>query len=67
MGVECIEENEPGEGVGFWKRRKWRVPGITRAITSVDRGEGVSHRAVKNWGSSWDPKREQSAPKRSAK
>jgi RHH-type transcriptional regulator, rel operon repressor / antitoxin RelB len=44
---------------------EWQVAGIKRAIASLDRGEGVSHREVKNWISSWDRKRERPVPKRS--
>ena len=44
---------------------EWQVAGIKRAIASLDRGEGLSHREVKNWISSWDRKRERPVPKRS--
>jgi RHH-type transcriptional regulator, rel operon repressor / antitoxin RelB len=44
---------------------EWQVAGVKRAIASLDRGEGVSHQEVKNWGNSWGSKRERSAPKRS--
>jgi RHH-type transcriptional regulator, rel operon repressor / antitoxin RelB len=44
---------------------EWQVAGIKRAIASLDRGESVSHREVKNWISSWDRKRERPVPKRS--
>jgi RHH-type transcriptional regulator, rel operon repressor / antitoxin RelB len=45
---------------------EWQVAGIKRAIASLDRGEGVSHKAVKDWVDSWGRKRERPAPKRSA-
>jgi RHH-type rel operon transcriptional repressor/antitoxin RelB len=45
---------------------EWQVAGIKRAIASLDRGEGVSHEAVKDWVGSWGRKRERPAPKRSA-
>jgi RHH-type transcriptional regulator, rel operon repressor / antitoxin RelB len=45
---------------------EWQVAGIKRAITSLDRGEAVRHKEVKEWVSSWDRKRERPAPKRSA-
>jgi RHH-type rel operon transcriptional repressor/antitoxin RelB len=43
---------------------EWQVSGVKRAIASLDRGEGVSHREVKNWVNSWGPKRARPAPKR---
>jgi len=45
---------------------EWQVAGIKRAVASLDRGEGVSHKEVKDWVSSWDRKRERATPKRSA-
>ena len=44
---------------------EWQVAGIKLAMASLDRGEGVSHKQVKDWIKSWDRKREQAAPKRS--
>lgn len=32
---------------------EWQVAGITRAARSLDRGEGVSHDAVRQWVASW--------------
>jgi predicted transcriptional regulator len=46
---------------------EWQVGGVKRAITSLDRGEGVSHKEVRGWVNSWDRKHEQPAPKRSAR
>jgi predicted transcriptional regulator len=46
---------------------EWQVAGVKRAITSLDRGEGVSHKEVRGWVNSWDRKHEQPAPKRSAR
>jgi len=45
---------------------EWQVAGIKRAIASLDRGEGVSHKAVKDWVGSWGRNRERPVPKRSA-
>jgi RHH-type transcriptional regulator, rel operon repressor / antitoxin RelB len=45
---------------------EWQLAGIKRAVASLDRGEGVSHKEVKGWISSWDHKRERAVPKRSA-
>ena len=44
----------------------WQVAGIQKAVASLDRGDGVSHERVKEWVSSWNSKKERSAPKRSA-
>jgi RHH-type rel operon transcriptional repressor/antitoxin RelB len=46
---------------------EWQVAGVKRAIVSLDRGEGVSHKDVKDWVNSWDRKHEQPVPKRSAR
>ena len=45
---------------------EWQVAGVKRAIASLDRGEGVAHREVRDWVESWSRKRERAAPKRSA-
>jgi RHH-type transcriptional regulator, rel operon repressor / antitoxin RelB len=46
---------------------EWQVGGVKRAIGSLDRGEGVAHKEVKDWVGSWGRKRERPAPRRSAK
>ena len=46
---------------------EWQVAGVRRAMSSLDRGAGISHDHVKAWVDSWDGKRERPAPKRSAK
>jgi RHH-type rel operon transcriptional repressor/antitoxin RelB len=45
---------------------EWQVAGVRRAMTSLDRGDGVPHQEVKDWVNSWGGKRERTAPKRSA-
>jgi RHH-type rel operon transcriptional repressor/antitoxin RelB len=45
---------------------EWQVAGVKRAIVSLDRGEGVSHKDVKDWVNSWDRKHSRPVPKRSA-
>jgi len=45
---------------------EWQVAGVKRAIASLDRGEGVAHREVRDWVESWSRKRERAASKRSA-
>ena len=46
---------------------EWQVAGVKRAITSLDRGEGVSHNEIRGWINSWDRKHERLAPKRPAR
>jgi len=46
---------------------EWQVAGVKQAISSLDRGEGVSHDEVRDWVKSWGSKRERPAPKRSKK
>jgi len=44
---------------------EWQIGGIKRAVASLNRGEGVTHKEVKDWIGSWDRKRERPVPKRS--
>ena len=44
---------------------EWQVDGVKRAISSLDRGEGVAHKEIKDWVNSWGRERERSVPKRS--
>jgi RHH-type rel operon transcriptional repressor/antitoxin RelB len=43
---------------------EWQVAGIQKAVASLDRGEGVSHKRVKDWVSSWNSEKTRPAPKR---
>jgi RHH-type transcriptional regulator, rel operon repressor / antitoxin RelB len=43
---------------------EWQVAGIKRAIVSLDRGDGVSHKEIKEWVKSWDRKRERAKLKK---
>ena len=45
---------------------EWQVASSQSAGASLDRGEGVSHKRVKEWVSSWNGKKERPTPKRSA-
>jgi RHH-type transcriptional regulator, rel operon repressor / antitoxin RelB len=47
------------------RRQRVQVAGIKKAITSLDRGEGVPHEQVKDWGKSWGNGKERPIPKRS--
>jgi RHH-type rel operon transcriptional repressor/antitoxin RelB len=33
---------------------EWQVAGIQKAVASLDRGEGVPHKRVKEWLNSWN-------------
>jgi RHH-type transcriptional regulator, rel operon repressor / antitoxin RelB len=42
---------------------EWQVVGVKRAVSSLDRGEGIPHKNVKDWVNSWGRKRERPTPK----
>ena len=44
---------------------EWQVAGVKQAMASLDSGQGVPHKEVKEWVTSWGRKRERAAPKRS--
>jgi predicted transcriptional regulator len=44
---------------------EWQVSGIRDAMAATDRGEGVSHEAVRGWVASWESDDEREAPGRS--
>lgn len=44
---------------------EWQVAGIKQAITSLDRGQGVSHEQVRDWVESWGNAKERPLPKSS--
>jgi len=46
---------------------EWQVAGVKQAMASLDRGEGIPHKAIKDWVGSWGRKRERPVPKRSKK
>lgn len=33
---------------------EWQVAGIRKAMTSLDRGDGVEHDSVRDWIESWE-------------
>ena len=54
------------EAIGeFVDVNEWQIAGIRRAMTSMDRGEGIAHEQVKEWVRSWGGRKERPAPKRS--
>jgi RHH-type rel operon transcriptional repressor/antitoxin RelB len=44
---------------------EWQVAGITRAMASLDRGEGIPNDSVKDWVASWGSANEKPTPKSS--
>lgn len=55
------------EAIGeFVDVNEWQIAGIKRAMTSMDRGEGIAHEQVKEWVRSWGRAKERPSPKRSA-
>jgi predicted transcriptional regulator len=44
---------------------EWQVAGVKRAISSLDRGEGIPHDHVKDWVASWGSASEKQPPKSS--
>jgi len=44
---------------------EWQIAGIKQAIASLERGEGIPHREVKDWISSWGSGNERPMPRRS--
>jgi RHH-type transcriptional regulator, rel operon repressor / antitoxin RelB len=43
---------------------EWQVAGITKALSSLDRGKGIAHDRVRNWFASWETRKERPVPKR---
>ena len=46
---------------------EWQVAGVRKAMVSLDRGKGATHKEVKAWVKSWGLKRERPSPNRSMK
>jgi predicted transcriptional regulator len=41
---------------------EWQISGIAAALSSLDRGEGIPHKRVKEWAASWETKHERPSP-----
>ena len=41
---------------------EWQISGIAAALSSLDRGEGIPHKRVKQWVASWDTGHERRSP-----
>jgi RHH-type transcriptional regulator, rel operon repressor / antitoxin RelB len=57
LAAEAINE--------YLELNEWQVAGIKRAITSLDRGKGISHDQVEDWVASWGGANEKPMPKSS--
>jgi predicted transcriptional regulator len=42
---------------------EWQVAGITKALTSLDRGKGIAHARVSEWVVTWETQKERRAPR----
>ena len=43
---------------------EWQVAGITKALSSLDRGKGIAHARITDWVNSWETRKERAAPRR---
>jgi RHH-type transcriptional regulator, rel operon repressor / antitoxin RelB len=43
---------------------EWQISGIVAALSSLDRGEGIPHKRVRQWVASWETGRERPSPLR---
>ena len=50
--------------VAYLDTNEWQVAGITKALSSLDRGKGIAHARVSEWVASWETRKERPAPKR---
>ncbi len=50
--------------VAYLDTNEWQVAGITKALSSLDRGKGVAHERASNWVASWETRKECPFPKR---
>ena len=42
---------------------EWQISGITAALSSLDRGKGITHERVKQWVASWETTKERPSPR----
>ncbi len=56
LGAEAIS--------AYLDTTEWQVAGITKALSSLDRGKGIAHARVSDWVASWETRKERPAPKR---
>ncbi len=49
--------------VAYLDINEWQIAGITKALSSLDRGKGVAHERVSGWVRSWETRKEHRSPK----
>lgn len=56
LAAEAINE--------YLDTNEWQVSGVKGAIASLDRGEAIPHKSIKDWVASWGGGNEKPVPKR---
>jgi RHH-type rel operon transcriptional repressor/antitoxin RelB len=41
---------------------EWQISGIAAALSSLDHGEGIPHKRVRQWVASWETRNERPSP-----
>jgi len=49
--------------VAYLDINEWQVAGISKALSSLDRGKGVAHERVSEWVRSWETRKERRSSK----
>jgi predicted transcriptional regulator len=47
----------------YLNTNEWQVAGITKALSSLDRGKGIAHARVSEWVASWETRKERRSPR----
>jgi predicted transcriptional regulator len=55
LAAEAIHE--------YLDTNEWQMSGITRALTSRDRGNGIAHARFSEWVASWETRKERRSPR----
>ena len=48
--------------VAYLDTNEWQVAGITKTLSSLDRGKGIAHARVSDWVASWKTQKERRSP-----
>jgi RHH-type transcriptional regulator, rel operon repressor / antitoxin RelB len=49
--------------VAYLDTNEWQVGGISKALSSLDRGKGIAHERVSEWVRSWETRKERRSPR----
>jgi RHH-type rel operon transcriptional repressor/antitoxin RelB len=41
---------------------EWQISGVVAALSSLDRGDGIPHKSVRQWVASWETSHERPSP-----